>query len=408
MRNFRGFLLLLCLPAAAQMSGRVSGSVADATGAPIPNADVSLYLMGGSKPLLKTKSATDGTYNMIGIRPAQYDLIVEAAGFVKGTVHGISVDAARETDIPRVKLELASVTFKVDVNAAEVPVDVANAEITSTVTMAEMQNLPILDRDVLGVLQLKAGVAIGNSTTTINGLRTSYSDMTLDGVNIQDNYIRDNALDYSPNKPKLSQVSQMTLVTSNGNAAASGGATEAAFSTPSGTNQTHGEVFWMNRNNKFAANDWFNNQAGIEKPFLNQNQFGGDLAGHIRKDKLFYYVSYEGLRNHQQQPQDFVVLTPAARAGNFTYSSGGTLRTVNLLTLRNLNSVDSGIQPLLAQVPATINNNEVGDGRNTGGYRFNQRGNSLQDNIGGRLDYNLSTTQAFSGSFHHNRFNSDR
>ena len=120
------------------MSGRVSGSVADATGAPIPNADVSLYLMGGSKPLLKTKSATDGTYNMIGIRPAQYDLIVEAAGFVKGTVHGISVDAARETDIPRVKLELASVTFKVDVNAAEVPVDTANAEITTTVTMTEM------------------------------------------------------------------------------------------------------------------------------------------------------------------------------------------------------------------------------------------------------------------------------
>jgi hypothetical protein len=390
------------------MSGRVSGSVVDATGAPIPAADVSLYLMGGSKPLLKTKSATDGTYNMIGIRPAQYDLTVEAAGFVKSTVHGITVDAARETDIPRVKLELASVTFKVDVNAAEVPVDTANAEINTTVTMAEMQNLPILDRDVLGVLQLKAGVTSGNSTTTINGLRTSYSDMTMDGVNIQDNYIRDNALDYSPNKPKLGQVSQMTLVTSNANAAASGGATEAAFSTPSGTNQTHGEVFWMNRNNKFAANDWFNNQAGIDKPFLNQNQFGGDLAGHIRKDKLFYYVSYEGLRAHQQLPQNPTVLTAAARAGNFTYNSGGTLRTVNLLTLRNLTGVDSGIQPLLAQVPTTINNSEVGDGRNTGGYRFNQRDNFLQDNIGGRLDYNMSTSQAFSGSFQHNRFNADR
>jgi hypothetical protein len=345
---------------------------------------------------------------MIGVRPAEYDVIVEAAGFVKGTVHNINVDAARETPVPQVKLQLATVTFKVDVNAAEVPVDVATAEISTTVTMAEMQNLPILDRDVLGVLQLKAGVTSGNSTTTINGLRTSYSDMTMDGVNIQDNYIRDNALDYSPNKLKLGQVSQMTLVTSNANAAASGGATETAFSTPSGTNSTHGELFWLNRNNKFAANDWFNNQAGIDKPFLNQNQFGGNLAGHIRKDKLFYFVSYEGLRNHQQQPQDFTILTPAARLGNFTYSSGGTPRTVNLLTLRSLTGVDSGIQPLLAQIPTTINNSEVGDGRNTGGYRFNQRSNSIEDNVGGRLDYNLNTKQAFSGSYHHNRFNSDR
>jgi hypothetical protein len=391
------------------MSGRVSGSVADATGAPIPGAEVSLYLTGGSKPLLKTKTGADGTYNMIGVRPADYDVTAEAAGFVKATLKDVSVETARETPIPQFKLQLASVTFKVDVNAAEVPVDVTNAEISSTVTMDEMKNLPLLDRDVLGVIQLKPGVVSnGNSTTVINGLRTSYSDMTMDGINIQDNYIRDNALDYSPNQLKLGQVKEMTLVTSNMNAAASGGATEAAFSTPSGTNQTHGELFWMNRNNKFAANDWFNNQAGIEQPFLNQNQFGGNIAGHIRKDKLFYFVSYEGLRNHQQQPQDFTVLTPAARAGNFTYNSGGTLRTVNLLSLRNLTGVDSGIQPLLAEVPTTINNSEVGDGRNTGGYRFNQRSNALQDNVGGRLDYNLSTKNSFAGSFHHNRFNSDR
>src|SRR5262249_7019430 len=265
MRNLCGMMLLLCLPAAAQMSGRISGSVADATGAPIPNADVSLYLVGGSRPLLKTKTATDGTYNMIGVRPERYDLTVDAAGFVKGTAHGVIVEIAKETDVPQIKLQLATVTFKVDVNAAEVPVDVANAEITSTVTMNDIQNLPILDRDVLGVLQLKAGVASnGNSYTVINGLRTSYSDMTLDGVNIQDNYIRDNALDYSPNQLKIGQVSQVTLVTSNANAAAGGGATETAFATPSGNNETHGELFWVNRNNKFSANDWFNNQAGID------------------------------------------------------------------------------------------------------------------------------------------------
>jgi len=409
MRYLCGILLLSVLPAAAQMSGRVSGSVADVSGAPVPNADVSLFLAGGTRPLLKSKTASDGTFNVIGIRPADYDLMVEAAGFVKATVHGITVDASRETPVPRITLQLATVTFKVDVNAAETPVETANAEISGTVTMDEIRNLPILDRDVLNILQTQPGVASnGNSYTVINGLRTSYSNMTLDGVNIQDNYVRDNALDYTPNKLRIGQVRQVTLITSNANSAAAGGATEAAFSTPSGSNQNHGEVFWYNRNNHFAANDWFNNQAGIGRPFLNQNQFGGDMGGPIKKDKLFFYGSYEGIRAHQQTPQDYTVLTPSARAGIFTYDVGDTLRQVNLLALRGLTVVDPGVQPLLNQVPTTINNSDVGDGRNTGGYRFNQRANELLDNFTGRLDYNLSLKHAFSGSYSHNRDNSDR
>ena len=205
-------------------------------------------------------------------------------------------------------------------------------------------------------MQTKPGVASnGNSTTVINGLRTSYSNMTLDGINIQDNYIRDNALDYSPNKLRVGQVRQMTLITSNPKAAASGGATETAFSTPTGGNQFHGEVFWYNRNNYFAANDWFNNQAGIGRPFLNQNQFGGDIGGPIRKDKLFFYGSYEGIRAHQQMPQNFTILTPDARNGIFTYTSGGVTRKVNLLALRESDRRRSGhaADPGAGSRPAT-------------------------------------------------------
>ena len=144
-------------------------------------------------------------------------------------------------------------------------------------------------------------VSNGNSTTVINGLRTSYSNVTLDGINIQDNYIRDNALDYTPNKLLLGQVRQMTLVTSNANAAASGGATETAFSTPSGTNQFHGEAFWYNRNNSFSANDWFNNQAGVAAPFLNQNQFGGS---HRRAHPERQAVLLLQLRSRARAPAD--------------------------------------------------------------------------------------------------------
>jgi hypothetical protein len=343
----------------------------------------------------------------MAVRPAYYDLTVEAAGFVKTTLRGISVDPARETSVPQVKLQLSTITQSVEVSAEVQGVDTASAEVADTVSMEQIKNLPILDRDVLSILQTQPGVASnGNSYTVINGLRTSYSNMTLDGINIQDNYIRDNALDYTPNKLRIGQVRQMTLVTSNGNAAASGGATEAAFSTPSGTNQLHGEVFWYNRNNYFSANDWFNDQAGIGKPFLNQNQFGGLIGGPIRKDKLFFYSSYEAIRAHQQTPQNNTILTADARNGVFTYNS----RKVNLLALRNLSSIDPAIQTLLAQVPTPdkINNADVGDGRNTGGYRFNQRDNQLNDNVTGKIDYNLSTRHAISGSYLWNRDNSDR
>ncbi len=414
MRYLCGILsaaLFLAASANAQMSGRISGSVIDASGAAVGGADVELYLAGGQKPLLVSKTSAEGLYNFIGVRPAEYDLAVSAKGFLKSTLRGITVDMARETDIPRIKLELAGVTQSVEVSAEVAGVDVATAEVSTTVSMEQIKNLPILDRDVLSIMQTKAGVASnGNSTTVINGLRTSYSNMSLDGINIQDNYIRDNALDYTPNKLRVGQVRQMTLITSNPTAAASGGATETAFSTPSGGNQFHGEVFWYNRNNHFAANDWFNNQAGIGRPFLNQNQFGGDIGGPIRKDKLFFYASYEAIRAHQQMPQNFTILTPDARNGIFTYSSAGVTRKVNLLALKGLTGVDSGMQPILAQVPTgdKINNSDAGDGRNTGGYRFNQRNNELLDNLTGKMDYSITTRHAVSATYAHNRDNSDR
>jgi len=402
--------MLGVLPAAAQLSGRISGSVADQSGAAAPGATVNLYLAGGDRPLLSTTTAADGTYNFIGVRSADYDLTVEATGFLKYTLRGIVADPARETSVPAIKLALPSVSQSVEVTADVQGVEITNAEISGTISMEEIRNLPILDRDALSILQTQPGVvANANSTTVINGLRTSFSDVTLDGVNIQDNYIRDNALDFTPNKLQAGQVRSMTIVSANGNAAMSGGATETAFSTPSGTNQFHGEAYWYNRNNYFSANDWFNNQSGIARPFLNQNELGAIIGGPIRKDKLFFYGNYEAVRAHQQTPVTNTILTADARNGIFTYNSGGVTRKVNLLALRNT-TIDPAIQALLNQIPgpAQINSNTVGDGRNNGGYRFNMRDNETRDNATGKLDYNLSARQAVSGTYAWNRQNLDR
>jgi hypothetical protein len=405
-------LLLGGIPLHAQFSGRVTGTVVDAAGAAVPNAEVELYVVDGKKAVLAVKTSVDGSYHFIGVRPADYDLSVQASGFVTATIKRIVVDAARETDVPQIKLQLASVTQTIDISADAPAIETANAEVSSVLTMNDIRTLPLLDRDPLSMLQTQAGVVSnGNSTTVINGLRTSYSNVTLDGINVQDNYIRDNALDYTPNKLLMGQVRQMTVVSSNGNAATFGGATETAFSTPSGTNQYHGEAFWYNRNNAFSANDWFNNQSGIEKPFLNQNQFGGSIGGPIRRDRAFFFFNYEGVRTREQSPSTTTILTAPARTGVFSYrDTGGALRTVNVLSLRNLTGVDSAMQPILAQVPGPqfINSAIVGDGLNTGGYRFNQRANGTRDNITGKGDYSFSTKHSLSGSYSWNRYNTDR
>ncbi|HKE27325.1 MAG TPA: TonB-dependent receptor [Bryobacteraceae bacterium] len=405
------FALFPALPVSAQIDGRIVGSVVDSSGAPVPGAEVELILAGGKKPLLTTKTSVDGLYHFIGVRPGEFDLTVASAGFVKAVVRSVSVDPARETAIPEVKLQLATVTQNVEVTAQPQGVVSTNAEISQTISMEEIQNLPILDRDPLSLIQTQPGVVSnGNSTTVINGLRTSYSDVTMDGINIQDNYIRDNALDYSPNKVLLSQVRELTLVTSNGNAALSGGATELAFSTPSGTNLLHGDAFWYNRNNAFSANDWFNNQAGVALPFLNQNQFGVTLGGPIRKDKIFFYGSYEAVRLHAQTPAETQLLTSTARQGIFSYrDSSGVLHQVNILNAKGV-TADPAMQTELNLVPGPqfINDNLVGDGLNTGGYRFDQRSNETRDNVTGKIDYNISTAHAVSGSYAWNRDNLDR
>jgi len=408
-------LLLLGLFSAFNLfgqSGRISGAVVDTSGAAVPRAQVDLYLAGGKSPLLSTKTTGEGQYTFVAVRPANYDLMVVAPGFVKFTLAGLTVDAARETSVPLIKLQVSSVSETVEVKGDVQGVELSNAEIADTVSVDQIKNLPIFDRDPMGLIQLQPGVVSnGNSATVIDGLRTSYSNVTLDGINIQDNYIRDNALDYTPNKLLLGQVRQVTLVSSNASAAAAGGATQTAFSTPSGTNILHGEALWYNRNNFFSANDWFNNQAGVGLPRLNQNQFGVSLGGPIRRDKIFFYFNYEAVRTHAQTPMDNAILTQAAASGLFNYrDASGHLHTVNLLALRGLPGVDPTMGKLLAQIPAAsqINNNLVGDGLNVAGYRFNMRSNGTRDNLTGTLDYSIDTRNELGVSYLWNRFNSDR
>src|SRR5258706_14524559 len=115
----RFFVLLAALATSclAQMTGRLSGSVTDSSGAAIPNAAVSLAVAGGSKALLSTVSTGEGLFTFTNIRPELYDLSVESKGFLQYTLRRVKVDTGAETALPRIQLELAAVNQAVEVVA---------------------------------------------------------------------------------------------------------------------------------------------------------------------------------------------------------------------------------------------------------------------------------------------------
>jgi Carboxypeptidase regulatory-like domain/TonB dependent receptor-like, beta-barrel len=408
-------LALLAGSAPAQVTGRLTGSVSDSTGAAIPGAVVDLLLAGGSKPVLTTVTTPEGLFSFTNVRPESYDLSVSSQGFLKYSLRGVKIDPARETSLPKIQLELATVTQSVDVTADVQTVQTSNAEVATTVTNEQVRRLPMLDRDPMSLISTQAGVSSNADDIVINGTRSSFSNVTLDGINIQDNFIRTGSLGYQPNLLMMDQVAEFTISTSNTNATVGGGSSQITLTTPSGGNKYHGGLYWYNRNNALAASRWFDNKDGIPKAFLNQNQVGGLLGGHIIKDKLFFYTNYEAFRNRQKAPANTTILTSTARSGIFTYiNNQGQVRQVNILQAAGI-QIDPAIQSLLAQVPTPdkINNTRVGDSqpgllRNTAGYSFQQQDNRTRDNFTVKLDYNLSTKHAFATSYLWNRDVVDR
>lgn len=399
----------------AQVGGRLTGSVTDASGAAVPNAAVNLLLPGGRKPVLATVTTGDGLFGFTGVRPTTYDLTVESKGFLKYSLRGVKIDPARETSLPAILLELASVSQTVDVTADTQTVQTSNAEISTTVTNEQVRRLPILDRDPISLIATQAGVSSNADDIVINGTRSSFSNITFEGINIQDNFIRTGGLGYQPNRLFLDQVSEFTISTSNMNAAFGAGSSQISVSAPSGGNTFHGGAFWYNRNNALAAGAWFDNKDGLPKAFLNQNQRGGSIGGPIKKDKLFFYLNYEAYRHREKVQQNDTILTASARQGIFSYvDRSGAVRSANILTLTR-NTIDPVVQKLIGQIPTPdrINNFNIGDsspGRllNTAGYAYAERNNTTRDNATLKLDYNLSTRHAFSGAFAFNRDNTDR
>jgi Carboxypeptidase regulatory-like domain/TonB dependent receptor-like, beta-barrel len=397
-KPFIGYLLLLFIAGVCfgqTQTARLQGVVHDATGAVVPNAKV-VAVQDQTKDSTEATANPSGLYVLPALRPGIYTLTVEAPGFSKTTVKGIElvVSASVAQDVT---LEVGHVAEVIEVQANNVAVATTDAQINSAVTMNDINTLPQIGRTPISLAYLQPGVQISqNGSNTgadysfshVNGLRQGSNNNTLDGIDVNDAVAPRLGLAMTANNSD--SVEEFREVTAGGKAEYgrnAGGQVELI--TRSGTNEYHGSLFEYLRNTALNANDFFSNSSKVAKPMFIQNMYGGSFGGPIKHNKLFIFGNFQGRRTHQQISRNRTVPTDLAKQGIFQWVAGGATQQFNVL---NADPLKKGIDPTIAsllKIYPSPNNNDVGDGLNYAGYRFNNPNNSLEDQFTIKADYNL-------------------
>jgi Carboxypeptidase regulatory-like domain len=396
-------VLVLVLPsdlAMAQSTSSVRGTIADQQGGVLPNATVTLTSKDTN--LLRTqKTSPAGNFSFDLIPPGHYMLTIESQGFKK-TEEPVEALVARPSDLGTIKLQVgaAGETITVTAENQAVQVNTQDSSLGANFVSQQITQLPIEARNVLSLLTLQAAVT---KDGYVAGARSDQSNITLDGVNIND------AQTNSINSPVLRlnaesvEEFRVNTLTSNASAGRSAGA-QISLITKSGTNQFRGSLFEYHRNTIFTANDWFSNHATPQVPrrALIRNVFGGALGGPIKKDKLFFFYSYEARRDGSSKPvSPRDVPLPNLAAGIIRFNdSNGVLRQLNAADLKAIFPDTGGVNPasLVALAKGAsygANSTAVGDGLNTSGFIFNSPAPVQLNSHVARLDYNISSNQTF-------------
>jgi hypothetical protein len=372
-----------------------------------------------------TVTNEEGGFRVPNLDVGTYTVTITASGFKTFTAEQVKIDVSKDYTLAA-RLEVGGIQETVVVTAGAEIINSVDAEINNTVSRKQLDDLPSLGRNPLNFVTLQPGVSNNpNQQPVVNGIRTSATNITIDGINVQDNYIRSNATGFSPARPTVDEVEEFAVSTQT-NADDGFGGAQIQFSTRRGGNDFHFRLFEFNRNSELAANDFFNNAAGHNpdgtpvspRPFRNRNQFGGNVSGPLPflnfgeggpvsisgRDKLFFFFAYEKLIDRvPADPQFSTVLTPSARQGIFTYrDNSGQLRQVNLFNPAFGTGI-TGINPLianrfLANIPQG-NTTQVGDQLNTTGFQVIQNNNLEQTNYTTRIDFRINPLNTLTGTY---------
>lgn len=391
-------------------NGTISGTVRDTSGASVSGATITAHNTATSAER-STTSGDNGQYNIPGLAAGIYEVTVTSTGFAKFTTRAeVTVGAAVSID-PQLSVSNQTTTIEV-VAAGGVEVNTQNQELSQIVNTQQMAQLPSLTRNPYDFVQIAGNISGGDRTASgmdqnttnrgvgyaLNGQRTSGTEVLLDGVENIDLF----GAGIGEQVP-LDSVQEFRVVTNDFDAQygrASGGVVNV--STKSGSNSLHGGLWEFNRLSAYTANTFGNAVTGAPKGQYTRNQFGYDVGGPIKRDKLFFFQSTEWLRVRSGAVLQAWVPTPqflaltAPNVQSYFAANGNTsnFNFANTITQASIvNNVGSGggafstipgSTPVLGQVNFTAPS-DAGGGLPQNTYR-----------IMGRLDFNLnSSTQMF-------------
>jgi hypothetical protein len=402
-----GYFLVPCLcallstraSAQGQTTGRIAGTVRDRQGAVIAHAKVVVENPATSDERTVATDAT-GSYSASLLPPAVYDVTIGAPGFSAAVFHNISAGLS-ETVTINASLQAAQSSVEITVSDTPPLVRSDSSELASTLDSRSLETLPLPTRNFLQLLTLAPGVtapltnnsAIGRNSpnVSVNGSRVTGNNYQINGVDANDTSLHVFADVAVPAPESVSEVNVQTSLYDASNTGA-GGTVQVA--TRSGGNVLHAGVYEYFRNEVLDANDANLKAVDEGRPEMRRNVYGATLGGPLRKNKLFFFVSYQGTREvngaTDQSLYKDVLIAPGLTNDRSTATLMSTFGVPSIypISLKLLNfKLPNG--QFLIPTPLTP------DGRVTGTALSTYH----EDQFNANLDYRLGSKDSFAGKF---------
>ncbi len=311
---------------AQEVSAGITGRVTDPSGGAIVNASVTAKdLARGTEWPAKTNQ--EGIYFFPRVPVGSYEVKVEAQGFKTFVYPNLTLELNQRARLDAA-MQIGAVSDKVTITSEAPPLQTDTTQVGSVINQTTITNTPLISRNPVALTLLTPGVTTpdpasfnsGQRTTGggrpyVNGNREESNNFLLDGAD--NNFASDNLVSYQPNPDA---IEEFKLITNNASAEFGnfqGGIINVVIK--SGTNSYHGNVFEFFRNDKLNADNWGRNWQGLPRAALRWNQFGGTFGGPILKDKLFFFLDYQGLRQSVPPVVNNASVMPTAwRNGDFS------------------------------------------------------------------------------------------
>lgn len=329
------FLLSVMLPTASAQSvtGQISGRVTDPTGAVVVGAPIQLT-HDLSKQVREFTTDSSGAFLFVGLMPGVYSLHIAQPGFKAYDEKAITVAVLERVDLHEIKLEVGEVSTSVEVSARAVHVATDSSDRTMNITESQIMDIATRGRNPLNLIIALPGVQTlagndfrgwsGGGIPGINGGQMGQVILNLDGTASQDS----GNLNPGYISPSVDAIGEVRLLVSN-YAAEYGGRTggQLTLSVKNGTDKFHGSAYYYWRHEMFNANEWFNNKLKVAKPKYRYQNPGGTIGGPLiipgtnfnkSRTKLFFFFSYDRLRNKSIIDNTFTMPTALERAGDFS------------------------------------------------------------------------------------------